>query len=172
YGGAIGNRLRFPLEVLEAVRAEWRDAPLSVRLSSSDWAPGGLTEPELIEIARAMKAAGADLLDLSSGQTVPWQKPVYGRMWQTPFSDRIRNELGARTIAVGNITEPDQVNSIIAAGRADLCALGRPHLADPHWTLRAAASLGHTAQHWPPMYRAGKSQLERLLGALDARPAR
>ncbi len=163
YGGAIANRLRFPLEVLEAVRAAWPDRPLSVRLSSSDWAPGGLTEDELIAVARALKAADTDLLDLSSGQTVPWQKPVYGRMWQTPYSDRIRNELGARTIAVGNITDPDQVNSIIAAGRADLCALARPHLADPQWTLRAAASLGYGAQHWPPMYRSGKQQLERLL---------
>ena len=143
YGGDIGNRLRYPLEVLAAVRAAWPDRPLSVRLSSSDWAPGGLTEDELLAVGRAMKAAGADLLDLSSGQTVPWQKPVYGRMWQTPFSDLVRNVVGIPTIAVGNIFEADHANTIIASGRADLCALARPHLADPAWTLRAAAE-----QHW------------------------
>ncbi len=163
YGGAIANRLRFPLEVLAAVRTAWPDRPLSVRLSSSDWAPGGLTEEELIAVARAVKDAGADLLDLSSGQTVPWQKPVYGRMWQTPFSDLVRNVVDIPTIAVGNIYEADHANSIIASGRADLCALARPHLADPAWTLRAAAEQHYEGQWWPPQYRSARRQLERNL---------
>jgi anthraniloyl-CoA monooxygenase len=163
YGGSLANRLRFPLEVLEAVRAECAEKPLSVRLSSSDWAQGGLTEDELIAIARAMKTAGADILDLSSGQTVPWQKPVYGRMWQTPFSDLVRNIVGIPTIAVGNIYEADHANSIIASGRADLCALARPHLADPAWTLRASAEQHWQGQWWPPQYKSARRQLERNL---------
>ncbi|MGH8242025.1 MAG: bifunctional salicylyl-CoA 5-hydroxylase/oxidoreductase [Steroidobacteraceae bacterium] len=163
YGGSLANRLRFPLEVLAAVRAAWRDKPLSVRLSSTDWAPGGLTEDELIVIARAMKSQGADLLDLSSGQTVPWQKPVYGRMWQTPFSDLVRNVVGIPTIAVGNIFEADHANTIIASGRADLCALARPHLAEPAWTLRAAAEQHWEGQWWPPQYQSARRQLERNL---------
>jgi anthraniloyl-CoA monooxygenase len=163
YGGDIRSRVRYPLEVLGAVREAWPERPLSVRLSSSDWAPGGLTEDELIVVARAMKAAGADLLDLSSGQTVPWQKPVYGRMWQTPFSDLVRNVVGIPTIAVGNIFEADHANTIIASGRADLCALARPHLADPAWTLRAAAEQHWEGQWWPPQYRSARLQLERNL---------
>jgi anthraniloyl-CoA monooxygenase len=164
YGGSVANRLRFPLEMLAAVRAAWpQERPLSVRLSSADWAPGGLTEPELIEIAQAMKAGGADLLDLSSGQTVPWQKPMYGRMWQTPFSDLVRNVVGIPTIAVGNIFEADHANSIIASGRADLCALARPHLADPAWTLRAAAEQHWREQWWPRQYESARRQLERNL---------
>jgi len=164
YGGAPANRLRFPLELLAAVRKAWpADRPLSVRLSASDWADGGLREEELLDIAAAMKAAGADILDLSSGQTVPWQKPVYGRMWQTPFSDQVRNLVGIPTIAVGNIYEPDHVNSIIASGRADLCALARPHLADPAWTLHAAAAQGYREQWWPKPYETSKRQLERNL---------
>ncbi len=164
WGGSVANRLRFPLEVLAAVRAAWPDdQPLSVRLSSCDWAQGGLTERELIEIARALKAGGADLLDLSSGQTVPWQKPVYGRMWQTPFSDLVRNVVDIPTIAVGNIYEADHANSIIASGRADLCALARPHLADPAWTLRAAAEQHWNGQWWPQQYQSAQRQLERNL---------
>ncbi|HUG03469.1 MAG TPA: hypothetical protein VML92_03445, partial [Steroidobacteraceae bacterium] len=160
----VANRLRFPLEVATAVRAAWpAERPLSVRLSSTDWAEGGLEEDELIAIGQAMKAEGVDLLDLSSGQTVPWQKPVYGRMWQTPFSDLVRNIVGIPTIAVGNIFEADHANSIIAAGRADLCALARPHLADPAWTLRAAAEQRWQEQWWPPQYAAAKRQLERNL---------
>jgi anthraniloyl-CoA monooxygenase len=173
YGGPIANRLRFPLEVAVGVRAVWpAERPLSVRLSSTDWAEGGLDEDELIAIAEAMKAAGVDLLDLSSGQTVPWQKPVYGRMWQTPFSDLVRNVVGIPTIAVGNIFEADHANSIIAAGRADLCALARPHLADPAWTLRAAAEQRWQEQWWPPQYATAKRQLERNLerAALMAGP--
>jgi anthraniloyl-CoA monooxygenase len=164
FGGNIDNRLRYPLEVLNAVRAVWpQEKPLSVRLSASDWAHGGLSDTDLLRIARACKSAGVDLIDVSSGQTVPWQKPLYGRMWQTPFADAIRNEVGIATMAVGNIYEPDHVNSIIAAGRADLCALARPHLSNPAWTLEAAARQGYTPQWWPEPYLSGKSQLERNL---------
>jgi anthraniloyl-CoA monooxygenase len=164
FGGDIHGRLRFPLEVLQAVRAEWPDdRPLSVRISATDWADGGLSEDDLITIVRAFKQAGVDLIDVSTGQTVPWQKPVYGRMWQTPFADRVRNEIGIATMAVGNIYDPDHVNSIIASGRADLCAIARPHLANPAWTFEAAAHLGYTSQWWPKQYLSGKSQLERNL---------
>ena len=164
YGGPLANRLRFPLEILAAVRSAWpADRPISVRLSASDWADGGLREEELLDIARAMKAGGADILDLSSGQTVPWQKPVYGRMWQTPFSDQVRNLVGIPTIAVGNIFEADHVNSIVASGRADLCALARPHLADAAWTLHAAAAQGYREQWWPKPYETARRQLERNL---------
>jgi anthraniloyl-CoA monooxygenase len=135
--------------------------PLSIRLSAHDWVPGGNTPDDAVVMARAFKAAGADLIDVSSGQTSTAARPVYGRMYQTPFADQIRNEVGIATIAVGNIFEPDHVNSIIAAGRADLCALARPHLADPNWTLHAAAALGHDLVAWPPQYLAGKAQLER-----------
>jgi anthraniloyl-CoA monooxygenase len=164
FGGDIENRMRFPLAVFEAVRAVWPDdKPMSVRISASDWAAGGLSEEELVTFARALRDAGADLIDVSTGQTVPWQKPVYGRMYQTPFSDMVRNSVDIATIAVGNIYEPDHVNSIIAAGRADLCALARPHLADPSWTLHAAAAQNWTEQPWPKAYLNGKAQLERNL---------
>ena len=164
YGGAIDGRLRYPLEILAAARAVWpKDRPLSVRLSASDWAEGGLSEDDLLAIARALKAAGVDVIDISSGQTIPEQRPVYGRMWQTPFSDKIRNEVGIATIAVGNIYEADHVNSIVAAGRADLCALARPHLANPAWTMEAAAEQKFREQWWPEPYLSGKSQLERNL---------
>jgi anthraniloyl-CoA monooxygenase len=164
YGGCLANRLRFPLEVFAAVRAAWPAArPISVRISATDWADGGLAAGEAVEVARAFAAAGADILHVSTGQTSPDSQPVYGRMFQTPWSDRLRNEAGVKTIAVGNITEPDQVNSIIAAGRADLCALARPHLTDPHWTLRAAAELRYARQPWPVQYLAGRQQLERQL---------
>ena len=164
YGGSIGNRLRFPLEVLEAARAAWPAArPMSVRISASDWAAEGLSEADLLTIATAFKNAGVDALDISSGQTVAWQKPVYGRMYQTPFSDLVRNSVGIATIAVGNIYEADHVNSIIASGRADLCAIARPHLAEAAWTLHAAAAQGYREQWWPEPYLSGKSQLERNL---------
>ena len=164
YGGSLEKRLRYPLEVFRAVRAAWpADRPMSVRISAHDWAPGGNTPDDAVEIARMFKAAGADLIDVSSGQTTRLARPVYGRMYQTPFSDRIRNEIGICTIAVGNIFEPDHVNSIIAAGRADLCAIARPHLADPAWTLHAAAQLGYTDVDWPEQYLTGKAQLERNL---------
>jgi anthraniloyl-CoA monooxygenase len=164
YGGPVENRLRYPLQVLRAVRAAWPDGrPLSVRISAHDWAPGGLDEADLIAVARAFKEAGVTLLSISTGQTVPDQRPVYGRMWQTPFADMIRNLVGIPTLAVGNIFEPDHVNTIIGAGRADLCAVARPHLADPAWTLHAAAGQQYTAQWWPQPYLAGKSQLEHNL---------
>jgi anthraniloyl-CoA monooxygenase len=164
FGGGIGNRLRFPLQVLESVRAVWpADKPLAVRISATDWADGGLGEEEVLVMVRAFRDAGMDLIDVSTGQTVPQQKPQYGRMWQTPFADAIRNDLGVATMAVGNIYEPDHVNSIIAAGRADLCAVARPHLANPAWTLAAAAAQGFEAQWWPKQYLSGKSQLERNL---------
>jgi anthraniloyl-CoA monooxygenase len=136
---------------------------MSVRISATDWVDGGIGGPESVEIARAFAQAGADAIHVSTGQTSVDAKPVYGRAYQTPFSDRIRNEVGVATIAVGNITEADQVNAIVAAGRADLCALARPHLADAAWTLHAAAEQGHTAQWWPPQYLTGKQQLERLM---------
>ena len=164
YGGTLENRLRFPLEVFRAMRVVWpAEKPMSVRISAHDWAPGGNTPDDAVEIARQYKAAGADLIDVSSGQTTRQARPVYGRMYQTPFSDRIRNEVGIATIAVGNIFEADHVNGIIAAGRADLCALARPHLADPFWTLHAAAELGYTEMEWPDQYLTGKAQLERNL---------
>ncbi len=162
YGGAVENRLKFPLQVLRAARAAWpQDKPLSVRLSACDWAEGGLSESDAIAIARAMAGAGADILHISSGQTVSTQKPVYGRMWQAPLSDMVRNLAGVPTIAVGNISDADQINSIIAAGRADLCAIARPHLAHASWTLDQAAKQGFTEQWWPDPYRSAKAQLER-----------
>ncbi|MEA3141076.1 MAG: anthraniloyl-CoA monooxygenase [Gammaproteobacteria bacterium] len=162
YGGSVENRLRYPLEVLRAVRAAWpADKPLSVRLSACDWAEGGLSESDAIAIARAMAAAGADILHISSGQTVATQRPVYGRMWQTPLADMVRNLAGVPAIAVGNISEADNINSIIAAGRADLCAIARPHLAHASWTLTQAAAQGFTEQWWPEPYRSAKAQLER-----------
>jgi anthraniloyl-CoA monooxygenase len=164
YGGSLANRCRFPLEVFRAMRAAWpQESPMSVRISAHDWAPGGNTPEDAVTIARYFKEAGADLIDVSSGQTTRQAKPVYGRMYQTPFADRIRNEVGIATMAVGAIFEPDHVNSIIMAGRADLCALGRPHLADPYWTLHAAAALGYDGVPWPVQYLTGKAQLERNL---------
>jgi anthraniloyl-CoA monooxygenase len=162
FGGSVENRLRFPLDVLRAVRAAWpAERPLSVRISACDWAEGGMSEADVITIAKALAAAGADILDISSGQTVAAQRPVYGRMWQTPLADLVRNVAGVPTIAVGNIFEADHVNSIIAAGRADLCAIARPHLAHPSWTLAEAAAQGYTEQWWPEPYRPAKVQLER-----------
>ena len=165
YGGSLGNRLRFPLEVFAAIRAEWPNKrPMSVRISANDWAGElGVTPDEAVEIARAFSNAGVDLIDVSAGQTSADARPVYGRMFQTPFADRIRNEAGVRTMAVGNISDFDQANAILAAGRADLVALGRPHLLDPHWTQRAAASQQHREQWCPPPYLRGLEQLARLM---------
>ena len=136
---------------------------MSVRISAHDWVDGGITPADAVGIARAFKAAGADMIDCSSGQISAKQKPTYGRMYQTPFADRIRNEAGIATIAVGAISEADHVNSIVAAGRADLCAVGRPHLANPAWTLMEAARIGYVAQPWPKQYLTAKAQLERNL---------
>jgi anthraniloyl-CoA monooxygenase len=162
YGGSIENRLRFPLEVFEAMRAAWpKHKPMSVRISATDWCDDGLTAQDSIAIAEAFAEAGADLIDVSAGQTTPLAKPIYGRMFQTPFCDRIRNEARVKTMAVGNIFEPDHVNSILAAGRADLCALARPHLMDPNWSLRAAAELGYRHLAPPTQYRTGYAQMQR-----------
>jgi anthraniloyl-CoA monooxygenase len=164
YGGSLQNRCRFPLEVFRAVREVWpAERPMSVRLSAHDWAPGGNTPDDAVAIARMFRDVGADLIDVSSGQTTRNARPVYGRMYQTPFADRIRNEAGIATMAVGAIYEPDHVNSILMAGRADLCAIARPHLADPYWTLHAAAQLGYPDVEWPVQYLSGKDQLERNL---------
>ncbi len=163
YGGSLENRLRYPLEVFRAMREAWpAQRPMSVRISATDWVEGGISGDDSVQIAHAFKAQGADLIDVSTGQTSPDAKPVYGRMFQTPYADRIRNEVGIATMAVGNITDTDQVNAILAGGRADLVALGRPHLADPFWTLHAAAKLGYHETLWPVQYLPGKEQLERL----------
>jgi anthraniloyl-CoA monooxygenase len=162
YGGTLENRLRFPLEVWDAVRAAWPDdRPMSMRISASDWAEGGITSAEVLEIARTFADHGCDLIDVSSGQTVHDARAIYGRMFQVPFSDAIRNEAGFATMCVGNITTADQVNTILAAGRADLVALGRPHLANPYFTLQAAAQYGVTMLPCPPQYLPGKQQLFR-----------
>ncbi len=163
YGGSLQNRLRFPLEVFTAMREAWpSERPMSVRISASDWVEGGITPADAVLVARAFQAQGVDLIDVSAGQTSRHARPVYGRMFQTPFSDRIRNEVGVRTVAVGNIYDADHVNSILAAGRADLCALARPHLADPNWTQRAASRL-EAETWWPDPYLAGRDQLRRLV---------
>ncbi len=164
YGGSLENRLRYPLEVFRAMRAAWpQERPMSVRISAHDWAPGGITPDDAVIIAQQFRDAGADLIDVSSGQTTREARPVYGRMYQTPFADQIRNEVGIGTIAVGNIFAADHVNSIIAAGRADLCAIARAHLSDPAWTLRAAAEQGFHECDWPRQYLSGQAQLERNL---------
>ena len=169
YGGSLENRMRYPLEVFRAVRAVWPDEkPISMRISANDWVgPEGVTPTEAVEIARLLQAAGVDICDVSAGQTSLRARPVYGRMFQTPFSDRIRNETGMATIAVGNIYEPDHVNSILMAGRADLVCLARPHLTDPYWTLHAAAKLGDRNVKWPDPYLPGRDQLYRLAERTD-----
>ena len=162
FGGALENRLRFPLEVFGAMREVWpADKPMSVRVSATDWVEDGMSPDESVEVAKAFVAAGADIIHVSTGQTVSDAKPVYGRLYQTPYSDRIRNEARVPTIAVGNITDADQANSIIAAGRADLVSIGRPHLSDPNWTLHAAASQEYSGARWPVQYYQGRVQLER-----------
>jgi anthraniloyl-CoA monooxygenase len=155
YGGSMQNRLRFPLEVLDAVRSEWPAArPMTVRLSATDWYEGGLSSEDSVEVARAFAAHGVDAIDVSTGQTVAEEVPSFGRSYQTPFSDRIRNRAGVATIAVGAISSYDDVNTIILAGRADMCALGRAHLYDPAWTLHAAAEQD-VAMTWPVQFQRG-----------------
>ncbi|HXV14605.1 MAG TPA: bifunctional salicylyl-CoA 5-hydroxylase/oxidoreductase [Candidatus Krumholzibacteria bacterium] len=172
YGGSLANRLRYPIEVFEAMRAAWpKERPCGVRVSATDWVEGGIAIADSVKIARAFRAAGADFIDVSSGQVTPEQKPVYGRMFQVPFAERIRLELGIATLAVGNIYEPDHVNSIVAAGRADLCLLARPHLWDPYWTLRAAAQLGYQGVRWPVQYLSGRKQIETLMQRARQSPA-
>ena len=158
YGGSLAGRLRYPLEVFAAVRAVWpAHKPMTVRISACDWVPGGITGADAVEIAAAFAAAGADAIDVSTGQVTPDEKPAFGRSYQTPFADAIRNQVGIATIAVGVISSYDDVNSLILAGRADLCALGRAHLYDPNWTLHAAAEQGYSGPgaHWPVQWQAG-----------------
>lgn len=164
YGGALANRMRFPLEVFDAVRAAWpADKPISVRISATDWVgDDGVDGEEAVEIARLLKAHGCDIVDVSCGQTTPEAQPVYGRMFQVPYAEQVRNEAEIPTITVGNITSWDQVNTILAAGRADLVALARPHLANPHFTLAAAAHYGVARQRWPVQYDSAKEQALRL----------
>jgi anthraniloyl-CoA monooxygenase len=163
YGGALENRMRYPLEVFGAMRAVWpAGKPMSVRISAHDWIDGGVTPDEAVSIARMFRAAGADIIDVSSGQTDPAEKPIYGRMFQTPFSDRIKNEAGIATMTVGNISDYDQVNGILMAGRADLVCLARMHLADPYWTLHAAVAQGDEESEWPAPYKGGRDLMFRL----------
>ena len=171
YGGSLENRLKFPLELLSAVRAVWpKDKPIACRISATDWVEdGGFTGDDAVVTAKRLYETGADIIDVSAGQTSSDAQPVYGRMFQTHLSEQVRLEAGVPTIAVGNITTPDQVNTIVAAGRADIVALARPHLTDPHFTLQAAAHYGHTEQHWPVQYGAGKAQAERQAAQENAR---
>lgn len=162
YGGSVENRLRYPLEVFTAIRAVWpENKPMSVRLSSCDWAEGGLTLDDLVIIGNAFKEAGVDIIHASSGETVKWQKPVWGRMWQTPFAEHIKQHVDIPTIAVGDITKPEQINTIIADDRADICALGRPHLNDAFFTRKAAGHYGVENQYWPSQLHSGQYQLFR-----------
>jgi len=163
YGGSIENRMRFPLEVFRACRSAWPERkPMSVRISATDWAPGGLSGEDLVAMSRMLKEAGCDLIDCSTGQTVPTQRPVYGRMYQAPFADWVRNEVGIATMTVGAVTTADQVNTLLASGKADLVALARPHLTNPYFTLQASAWYQHMPQHWPPQYLSGRDQAFRL----------
>ncbi len=172
YGGSPENRARYPLEIFRAIRAIWPpERPISVRLSCHDWTDGGNTPEDAALFARLFKAAGADMIDCSSGQVWHLEKPIYGRLFQTPFADKIRNEVGIATIAVGAISEADHANSIIAAGRADLCAIARPHLADAAWTLHEAAKIGINSLPWPKQYRSGKIQYEANLARAAAGPS-
>ncbi|MGE0787759.1 MAG: bifunctional salicylyl-CoA 5-hydroxylase/oxidoreductase [Sandaracinaceae bacterium] len=162
YGGALENRMRYPLEVFDAVRAAWpSERPMSVRISATDWVPGGFDGDDAVVVARALKAHGCDIIDVSTGQTSPLAQPIYGRAYQTPFADRIKQEVEIPTITVGNITDADQINTILLAGRADLCALARPHLKDPYFTLDAAEALEQWDVHYPPQYILAKPRAPR-----------
>jgi anthraniloyl-CoA monooxygenase len=172
YGGSHENRARFPLEVFHAIRAVWPDdRPMSVRLSTNDWFEGGNTPEDAAIFAQMFKDAGADLIDCSSGQVVKEEKPTFGRLWQTPFSDKIRNEIHVPTIAVGAISEADHANSIIAAGRADLCAIARPHLADASFVMHEAAKIGYGGVAWPKQYYSSRAQYESNLARAQAEAA-
>jgi anthraniloyl-CoA monooxygenase len=164
YGGSLDNRMRYPLRVAKAMRKSWpKEKPMSVRISANDWVgEEGVTPQESVKIAKMFKAIGIDIIDVSAGQTSDEAKPVYGRMFQTPFSDRIRNEAGINTMAVGNIYEADHVNSILMAGRADLVCIARPHLSNPYWTLHAGVSIGDRSEKWLKPYEAGRDQMWRL----------
>ncbi len=165
YGGSLENRLRYPLEIFDAIQDVWPDRkPLSVRISATDWKEGGNTVEDAVKIAKAFKEHGCDIIDVSTGMVVPDEEPVYGRMFQVPHAEQVRIEAEIPTMAVGNIYDPDHVNSILAAGRSDLALLARPHLWDPFWMHHAAAELGYEDTRWPKQYRDGKEQLERLAG--------
>ena len=164
YGGSLAGRLRYPVEVLRAIRAVWpAGKPVSVRISATDWLDGGVTAEDSVEIARAFAAAGADIIDVSTGQVTPEERPAFGRSYQTPFADRIRNQAGIPTMAVGIISSYDDVNSLLLAGRADLCVLGRAHLYDPNWTLHAAAEQGYAGRA-----RSGRSRGRPVRGGRRA----
>jgi anthraniloyl-CoA monooxygenase len=163
YGGNIENRMRFPLQLFRAVRDVWHPSkPMSVRVSATDWAEGGIIEADLLVATKLLRDAGADLIDVSTGQTVDWQKPVYGRMYQTPFADAVRHETDIPTMAVGNITTPDQVNTILLQGRADLVAIARHHLTNPYFTNDAAAWYDFRGHYWAKQYWTGRDQAYRL----------
>jgi len=164
YGGSVENRMRYPLEVFKAMRAAWpANKPMTVRISAHDWMGiDGVTPDDAVQISALFKQAGADAINVSSGQTDKAEQPIYGRMFQVPFADRVRQEVGLPTLVAGNIYEPDHVNSILMAGRADLVLLARPHLADPYWTLHAAVELGDEEQKWPAPYEGGRRQANTL----------
>jgi anthraniloyl-CoA monooxygenase len=169
YGGDLSGRMRFPLEVLAAVRAVWpADRPISVRISANDWVPGGTTGDDAVAIARMLVDGGADVIDVSTGQVDPHQRPRYGRLYQTPFADRIRHEVGVPVMTVGGVASVDDVNTIVLAGRADLCLLARPHLVDPYWTLNAAIDQGYADLPWPPQYLSGRTARRREQAAVAA----
>jgi anthraniloyl-CoA monooxygenase len=162
YGGSLENRMRYPLEVFSAVRDVWpEDKPMSVRISATDWVEGGFGGDDAVVFARALKELGCDLIDASTGQTTIDADPEYGRLYQTPYSDRIRNEVGIATMTVGAVSSIDDVHNILVAGRADLCLLARPHIVDPYWTLNAAIDLGYTGHWFPDQYLAGLGSRRR-----------
>jgi anthraniloyl-CoA monooxygenase len=159
HGGELAKRARFPLEVFDACRAEWPvEKPMSVRISATDWVPGGFDGDQAVEFARMLREHGCDIVDVSTGQVSPLERPAFGRSYQTPFADRVRNEAGIPATAVGAISSYDDVNTIVLAGRADLCALARPHLYNPAWTLHAAAAQDYAGAGWPIQYQAGSRQ--------------
>ena len=162
YGGTLANRAAYPLEVFDAVRAVWpADRPMSVRISATDWVPGGFDGDDAVEFARMLAEHGCDIVDVSTGQVSPDQRPAYGRLYQTPFADRIRHEVGIPTMTVGAVSSVDDANTIIVTGRADLCLLARPHLVDPYWTLNAAVDLGYEGHRWPRQYLSGRTARRR-----------
>ena len=161
YGGSLQNRMRYPLEVLDAVRQVWSDKPLSVRISATDWAPGGFDGDDAVELSAALAEHGCDIVDVSTGQTSRYARPEYGRLYQTPFSDRIRHEAGVPTMTVGAVSSIDDIHNILVAGRADLCVMARPHLVDPYWTLNAAIDLAYSGHDFPKQYLSGLAARRR-----------
>jgi anthraniloyl-CoA monooxygenase len=162
YGGSLANRMRYPLEVLASVRDAWpEEKPLSVRISATDWVPGAFSGDDAVEFAACLADVGCDAIDVSTGQTSIHARPAYGRLYQTPYSDRIRNEVGIPTMTVGAVSSIDDINNILVAGRADLCVLARPHLVDPYWTMNAAIDLGYTGHAFPKQYLSGLAARRR-----------